>query len=154
MKRFRPPWYALVAALLVGSLVGIGSYTFFYAGGVSYFGTDSANCANCHIMQPQYDSWVKSSHAAVANCVDCHLPHSLVPKYIAKADNGWRHSWAFTFQNFHEPIQIIERNKRTLQANCIECHGELAHSLIGANEEDAPSCVRCHKTVGHGPYLR
>lgn len=151
MKKFALPWYALVAALLMGALVGVGSYTFFYAGGASYFGTDPASCANCHIMQPHYDSWVKSSHTSVATCVDCHLPHSLVPKYIAKADNGWRHAWAFTFQNFHEPIQMIDRNKRTLQANCIECHGDFVHNMVAIDPSDTPSCVRCHASVGHGP---
>ena len=42
-------------------------------------------------MNDQYDSWTKAGTTA-AVCVDCHLPHDFVPKYIAKADNGYRHS--------------------------------------------------------------
>jgi hypothetical protein len=65
-----------------------------------YFSKDPAACANCHIMNSEYDSWQKASHHTVAKCVDCHLPHDFVPKYLAKAENGMRHSYGFTFQNF------------------------------------------------------
>src|SRR5215210_2063007 len=76
----------LGVAVLLGALVGLGSFTFLYGEGISYFSTDPKACMNCHIMRPQYDSWSKSSHHAVAKCVDCHLPHTFIPKYIAKAD--------------------------------------------------------------------
>jgi len=110
-------------------------------------------CMNCHIMRPQYDSWSKGSHHAVAKCVDCHLPHEFIPKYIAKADNGYRHSKAFTLQDFHEPIQITPRNSRILQNNCVTCHGELVHPLVAGSStaRNAISCVHCHADVGHGP---
>ena len=55
--------------------LGIGTYTLFYAEGFSYLSDDPEVCVNCHIMQSQYDSWLKASHHDVANCVDCHLPH-------------------------------------------------------------------------------
>lgn len=32
-------------------------------------------CANCHIMNPEYDSWEKSGHHHTATCADCHLPY-------------------------------------------------------------------------------
>jgi hypothetical protein len=62
---------ALLVALW-GLLGGIGAYTFHYAEGFSYFSTDPRACVNCHIMNPQYDSWQNSSHHTVASCVDCH----------------------------------------------------------------------------------
>ena len=143
----------LALAVLFGVLVGVGSFTFLYGEGLSYFSTDPRACVNCHIMRPQYDSWQKSSHHTAAACVDCHLPHDFVGKYIAKADNGYRHSWAFTFQDFHEPIQITPRNARILQNNCVTCHSDFVHSLVdGAREgSNAVSCVHCHADVGHGP---
>jgi cytochrome c nitrite reductase small subunit len=134
--------------LMVGILVGVGSYTFFYADGASYFSKNPEACANCHIMQPYYDSWTKSSHQRVAGCADCHLPSSGVHQYVAKADNGFRHAWAFTFQNFDEPIQIIPRNSRILQNSCVECHGPLVHEIL--DQDNNPTCVRCHTDVGHG----
>jgi cytochrome c nitrite reductase small subunit len=143
----------LAVAVLLGAMVGLGSFTFLYGEGISYFSTDPKSCMNCHIMRPQYDSWSKSSHHAAAKCVDCHLPHTFIPKYIAKADNGYRHSKAFTLQDFHEPIQITPRNSRILQNNCVTCHSELVHPLVAGSSTatNAISCVHCHADVGHGP---
>ena len=137
---------------MFGAILGLGMYTFHVAEGLSYFSTDPKACANCHIMQSQYDSWQKSSHHGVATCVDCHLPHTLVEKYIAKAENGYHHSKGFTFQDFHEPILIKEKNSRILQHNCESCHEALVADLspgvhAGA---DGMSCVHCHAGVGHG----
>ena len=103
-------------------------------------------------MQPQYDSWQKSSHHAVAVCVDCHLPHDFLGKYIAKADNGWHHSKGFTLQDFHEPIMIKAPNARILQDNCLACHEDMVHELVvGVNgPAEEVRCVHCHVTVGHG----
>jgi len=88
---------ALVASAVgLGVLLGLGLFTFIYAEGFSYFTTDPKACANCHIMNSEYDSWVKSSHHIAATCVDCHLPHALVPKLVAKGVNGYHHSKGFT----------------------------------------------------------
>jgi cytochrome c nitrite reductase small subunit len=153
MRIDRGKLLGLAVAVLLGAMVGLGSFTFLYGEGISYFSTDPKSCMNCHIMRPQYDSWQKGSHHAVAKCVDCHLPHTFVPKYIAKADNGYRHSKAFTLQDFHEPIQITPRNARILQNNCVTCHGDLVHALVAGSStaKNAISCVHCHADVGHGP---
>lgn len=143
----------LLLSVLLGSVLGLGLFTFSYGEGLSYFSTDPRACVNCHIMNEQYDSWQKAGHHQSAKCVDCHLPHDLVGKYIAKADNGWRHSKAFTLQNFHEPIQITPRNADILQANCVRCHGQFVHELVaGARlpSRESVQCVHCHRGVGHG----
>src|SRR5262245_46726052 len=153
VKQSRPRRLLLVAAGLVGVLLGAGAFTFDYAEGTSYFSTNPAACANCHIMQPQYDSLQKASHHTVATCVDCHLPHDFVGKYMAKGHNGFWHSYYFTFQNFHEPIQITPGNERILQNNCMSCHKDMVHNLVAGSttDQDAVSCVHCHADVGHGP---
>ena len=142
----------VAVAVAVGVLAGIGSYTVIYAKGLSYLSSDPAACANCHIMQPQYDSWQKASHHAVATCGDCHLPHGFVRKYLAKALNGWHHSKGFTLQDFHEPIMIKEGNARILQENCRACHADLVHELVvGVNgPAEEVHCVHCHSSAGHG----
>ena len=124
--------------------------TFGYAEGASYLSADPAACANCHIMWPQYDSWQKASHHTVATCVDCHLPSDFVGKYVAKAENGWNHSKAFTLQDFPEPIAITPKNSDLLHRNCLRCHAALVHAQGGADDGAAPRCVRCHASVGHG----
>jgi cytochrome c nitrite reductase small subunit len=140
-------------AILLGISLGLGGYTFYYAQGLSYFSTDPAACANCHIMRDEYESWNRSSHHAVAGCVDCHLPHEFVPKYMAKASNGWHHSKGFTLQDFHEPIMIKSPNAAILQESCLKCHGDLVHEIVAGSTtaNDAVSCVHCHNNVGHGP---
>ena len=70
------PWYVrrvlvVVLACTLGVAFGIGGFTFRYAEGFSYFQTDPKACVNCHIMRPQFDAWQKSSHHAVAVCVEC-----------------------------------------------------------------------------------
>ncbi len=147
---------ALIACVLAGIPVGLAGATFWYAEGLSYFSNNPQTCTNCHIMNEQYDSWAKSGHHHVAVCNDCHLPHALVPKLIAKTRNGWNHSSAFTLQNFPEPIRIGPKNAAILQENCLRCHQDFVHSVILAETttgraEDAVSCVHCHKNVGHAP---
>jgi cytochrome c nitrite reductase small subunit len=144
---------AIALAVVLGLLLGLGLYTFSYAEGFSYFSSDPKACVNCHIMRSEYDSWQKSSHHAAARCVDCHLPHELVPKLIAKADNGYRHSKAFTFEDFHEPIMITPRNAQILQDNCLACHGQFVHQIVRGSTSgpNAVKCVHCHASVGHGP---
>ena len=79
------------------------------------------------------------------------LPDDL-RRYIAKADEGWRHSKAFTLQNFHEPIQITPHDRLIVQANCVRCHGDFVHAILGdaIDGEDAVKCVQCHRGAGHG----
>lgn len=142
----------VVVVVLVGVLSGLGAFTFGYAGGHSYFSTDPVACANCHIMQDHFDTWQKSSHHHVAVCTDCHLPHDTIRKYVAKADNGFFHSMAFTLENFHEPIQIKGRNRRITQENCIACHTETVHQMLPETDGgEMQLCIHCHAGVGHGP---
>ena len=146
------PRATVFLAVLVGVLAGLGGYTFLYAEGFSYMSSDPRACVNCHIMRSQYESWQKGSHHNVATCVDCHLPHGFVGKWLAKAENGFHHSKAFTLQDFHEPIMIKPESGRVLQASCMECHGALVHDLVMGTRGsgDEVSCVHCHASVGHG----
>jgi len=142
------PW---ILSVTLGMLLGSSLFVLSYAKGLSYFSNDPASCANCHIMQPLYDTWQRSPHAAVATCNDCHTPHEFVRKYISKARNGWNHSVAFTLQNFDEPIQIKPFNAVILEENCRTCHEDLVNQITGhyGSHDQEPDCVRCHRDVGH-----
>jgi cytochrome c nitrite reductase small subunit len=149
----------ITIAVLIGCVLGLGAFTFDYGEGLSYFSTDPRACDNCHIMNDEYNSWTKASHHGAAGCVDCHLPHEIIPKYIAKGENGYRHSKGFTFmdtpftsQHFHEPIMITPKNAEILQDNCLRCHADFVHDIVGGSTSnvDAISCVHCHRSVGHG----
>lgn len=142
----------IVLGIGIGLAVGVGLYTFVYAKGYSYMSNDPNACANCHVMQEQYDGWQKSSHHTVATCNDCHTPHNFVGKYYVKASNGFWHSYYFTFGGFHEPIQIRGGNLAVTEESCRYCHQQMVESITVSHRQediDQVSCIRCHRNVGH-----
>ena len=141
---------ALVCAMAMGILGGLGAFTFGYGDGAAYLKDDPQACANCHVMQANLDSWTKSSHGSIATCNDCHLSHDFLGKWLTKADNGFFHSLAFTTNDFHEPIQIKPRNRRVTQSACLHCHADYVnHMLPVETGGDMLLCVHCHGDVGH-----
>jgi cytochrome c nitrite reductase small subunit len=139
-----------ILATLIGLAAGVGGYTFVYARGYSYLTNDPAACANCHVMEDYYRSWLASSHRSVATCNDCHTPHNFVGKYATKASNGFWHSFAFTTGRFPEPLQITARNRRIARASCTGCHADVIEAMdTGHKDAGAAACVRCHGAVGH-----
>lgn len=152
LSRFSRTTLGCLLGIPVGLLAGLGFFTFNYAEGLSYLSSDPTACMNCHIMRSQFDSWQKGSHHGAAKCVDCHLPHDFIGKYMAKSNNGYHHSKGFTLQDFHEPIMIKPGNSHILQDNCLRCHEGMVHSLVAGATTDlrAVECVHCHRSVGHG----
>jgi cytochrome c nitrite reductase small subunit len=141
---------ATMVVLSAGVLCGVGAFTFSYGNGAAYLRDAPAACANCHVMQAPYDSWIQSSHHTVATCNDCHLSPHPVRKWVTKADNGFFHSLAFTTGDFPDPIRIKPRNRRVTQQACLNCHSELVHAVLHTGAEDeTPLCVHCHASAGH-----
>jgi cytochrome c nitrite reductase small subunit len=141
--------FVLVGAL-IGMAAGTGGFTFWYGRGASYLTNDPAACANCHIMQSQYDGWLRSSHRTAATCNDCHTPHALPSKYLTKARNGFWHSFAFTTGRFLEPIAIKTVNLDITERRCRECHATIVQMIEGlAGAREPRGCVGCHGEVGH-----
>ncbi len=78
-----PPSWQIPVLALVGLVLGIGGVIFHQSRAWSYLEDDPSACINCHIMIPQYTTWKHSSHARVATCNDCHVPHtSVLAKYF------------------------------------------------------------------------
>ncbi len=154
----------ILFSVAVGLALGVGAFTFIYAKGYSYMTNDPAACANCHIMDTHYDSWLKSSHKAVAVCNDCHTPHDFIGKYATKASNGFWHSFAFTTGAFPEPLRIKQSNREVTEEACRYCHATIVeaidpglhitgqgrtNSAADYHEQESITCTRCHDTVGH-----
>jgi cytochrome c nitrite reductase small subunit len=137
----------LAVAALVGAFAGLAGYTFVFARGASYLGNDPKACVNCHVMSEQYAGWTRSSHRSAATCNDCHAPHALVPKLLTKAENGFRHSLAFTTGWFPDAIHIAPRDRAVAEGACRSCHGEIVSSID--HGPGVTSCTRCHGSVGH-----
>ncbi|MBI2119349.1 MAG: cytochrome c nitrite reductase small subunit [Elusimicrobia bacterium] len=146
-------WRHLLPILLscsIGLGAGLSIYTFIYAKGYSYLSNNPEACANCHIMNDQYNGWIKSSHHTAATCNDCHTPHNPLGKYKTKAANGFWHSFYFTTGNFNEPIRIKAHNKEIAENNCRRCHQDIVIAMDGPHKKtDHLSCVQCHGSVGH-----
>jgi len=134
-------------AVGLGLVIGVGGFTFWYARGYSYFFNNPAYCQNCHIMRGHYNSWRAGSHRG-STCNDCHLPHDIVGKWVAKADDGFRHSAAFTLKNV-QVLRIIPRDRALLQHNCQRCHEGMAANLLIQHQGKPIVCTRCHRDVGH-----
>ena len=148
----RRPRLLVLFSAAVGVLAGVGVFTFGYAKGLSYLSPDPRACVNCHIMNEQYSAWLKSGHRHAATCVECHLPASGLAKWVAKADHGFRHSVAFTLQNFKEPIEITPHDRVLAQENCLRCHGDFVqavHTSPGPTGREL-DCMHCHAGAGHG----
>ena len=140
----------ILIGVSIGIAIGVGSFTFIYAKGSSYLTNDPKSCANCHIMNDQYDGWIKSSHRNVATCNDCHTPSGLIPKYYTKFANGFWHSYAFTTGDYKDPIQIKKRNSDVLKNACRVCHSEITHAIeTHSVQQETLDCISCHSTVGH-----
>jgi cytochrome c nitrite reductase small subunit len=144
-----PTVVGALLAIMIGVLIGASGHTFLDAHGLSYMSNDPAACVNCHVMRDHFDAWQHSSHERVAGCNDCHVPHDFLGKYFAKAEHGYRHSKAFTLQNFHEPIRITDADLKIVQNNCVRCHEAMVDQMHISPKGERAECVHCHQTVGH-----
>lgn len=146
----RPTRLALAA--VAGVIVGLALYVGRISEAASYLSDDPRACINCHIMFPEYATWQHSSHREVANCNDCHVPHTnVLAKYYFKAKDGLRHSAMFTFRLEPQVIQAIPESREVIQGNCIRCHTRVMMDVanLGHNNLDR-SCMDCHRDVPHG----
>ncbi len=125
---------------------------------------------NCHVMAPQYSTWLHGSHGRNTVCNDCHVPHdNIFMKYFFKASDGLRHSYVFTFRLEPQVIQVKSAGIAVIQENCKRCHNNLmsrtnigfvstGDAVHGADE----LCWDCHRETPHGrvnglasvPYAR
>ena len=128
----------ILLGIVIGIAVGIGAYTFAYAKGWSYLTDDPAACANCHVMQEQFDGWLKSSHRAVATCNSCHTPANFIGKYATKASNGFWHSFFFTTGGYEDNIQIKPHSREITEQACRNCHRRNCR----CHRSDAPGVER------------
>ena len=142
---------ALLFALVAGLSAGIGIFTFFYARGPSYFFDKPETCANCHVMNTVFEGWTKGGHQFIATCNDCHVPHNFLGKWYTKGENGFHHSFAFTFQKIPLVIHARENSKNIVQGNCLRCHSSMAeHAQWGDGPQGEPlPCISCHRDAGH-----
>lgn len=144
---------SVILVFVISFFFGISSYTFTYGEGYSYLLDDPKACINCHVMNDQYDSWKKSSHAMSANCNSCHSPDDFLMKYLYKAENGFMHSLKFTTGDYKKPIKIRSHNLEVTLSSCKSCHKNLIDDHLTITNKNnvlkQNTCLHCHKNVGH-----
>lgn len=159
LKKIIPPDKWLIPVVIsIAVFFGLFSFLFYISNASSYISDKPKTCVNCHIMAPQYATWMHSSHRERANCNDCHVPHNNVfNKYYFKGKDGMRHATIFTLRAEPQVIQIKKAGKNVVQQNCVRCHNDLItdaklntiHDNFHSNRTDR-TCWECHREVPHG----
>lgn len=140
--------------------------------------SDDKFCVVCHEMQPMVISYTKDIHSGIgktgikAECVDCHLPHDNLIKYVyTKARNGVVEGY---IHFFGDPDKIDwhqnrkHKEKFVFDNGCLNCHKNILQSSEASNQahkmhthytkllntDKELKCVSCHIDVGHAGELR
>ncbi len=149
---FMPAPWRIMCFLALGVLAGLGLAVGKVSRATSYLSDDPEGCVNCHVMQPQYASWQRSSHAGVATCNDCHVPHETVfDAYAFKARDGIYHSTIFTLGLEPQVIEMSSAAIPVVESNCRRCHAQTIEDVsVHAHESGERRCWDCHREVPHG----
>jgi cytochrome c nitrite reductase small subunit len=137
---------------MLGVTAGMGLFVFHISRAASYLSDAPETCMNCHVMSTQYVTWQHSSHAHVATCNDCHVPHtSLVAQYGFKAKDGLWHATVFTMRSEPQTIRLSQGAIPVVENNCRRCHAQVVADVASAaHQERDLRCWDCHREVPHG----
>lgn len=105
-------------------------------------------CRSCHVMEPQYATYVRGTHSEAAeSCNDCHLPNnSFVRHWLADAFVGTRDLVEWNLNLVPEYITATPRSRRWIAENCRRCHADLTQHVELA---EGRWCWDCHRQVQH-----
>ena len=162
----------LLAALI---LLGVG-FAVAVSSSVTLESTNQTEfCTSCHSMQWVKEEWMESEHysniyGVRAGCSDCHVPHDIGPKLVAKlraAKDVWHEirgtidsGEKFEHHRWKMANAVWDRMKATDSRECRSCHLVAAMDL---EEQDrsarkkhkkmvngsGKTCIDCHKGVAH-----
>jgi cytochrome c nitrite reductase small subunit len=146
-RKWRP-----ICFVVLGVAAGLGLAVAKVSRAASYLGDEPETCVNCHVMTTSYGTWQRSSHANVATCNDCHVPHdTMINKYAFKARDGMYHSTIFTLRLEPQVIQLSNAAVGVVQGNCMRCHDNVIGQVhIKDYEKGDQNCWDCHREVPHG----
>ena len=143
--------YSLFLAI-AAAVIALGFFV-FVTDAPAYGGSAPETCANCHVMDSQYENWYHAPHEKFTECVDCHLPHAnIVVYYLEKGRQGAKDVYAFTTGKIPTAIRASAKTKGIIQENCIRCHTATVENIVMGSGEQAFDryCWECHRNVSHG----
>ena len=137
----------IIGIIALAVVLGVGMVTTEFT---TYLGDDPTTCNNCHVMDAVYEGWYHAGHQAWANCTDCHVPHSFIPKYFMKAKSGFNHVRHFTFGTIPDPIRAKagDRQNHPGQLYPLPCGDGFRHR--GRANGRRTLLFDCHRSVAHG----
>lgn len=150
--RFLPRGWRVPGFLMLGVTAGMGLFLFDLSRAASYLSDSPETCINCHVMATQYLTWQHSSHAGVATCNDCHVPHtSPLAHYAFKAKDGLWHATVFTMRWEPQVIRLSRGAIPVVEDNCRRCHENTVENVSIADHAPGDQrCWDCHREVPHG----
>jgi len=135
---------------IAAAVIALGFFV-YVTDAPAYGGSAPETCANCHVMDSQYENWYHAPHEKFTECVDCHLPHeNIVVYYLEKGRQGAKDVYAFTTGNIPVPIRASDKTREIIQANCIHCHEGLVEDILMGNQPFDRYCWDCHRNIAHG----
>lgn len=142
----KTPFIIAIAA----AVFALGYFT-YVTDAAAYGGSAPETCANCHVMDSQYENWYHGGHENFAKCTDCHLPHdNLAVYYAEKGRQGAKDTFAFVTGRIPAAIRASEKTKEIVQSNCIHCHETTAETVVMGAQPFDRYCWDCHRNVAHG----
>jgi len=151
LKPFSPAWRA-ASFTAFGVTAGAALFVFHVSRAASYLSDRPDTCINCHVMNTAYLSWQHSSHAQIASCNDCHVPHdSLLKHYLFKVRDGLWHATVFTMRWEPQVIRLSAHAVPVVEANCRRCHADLlVDTAVARHQAGDLRCWDCHRETPHG----
>jgi cytochrome c nitrite reductase small subunit len=135
---------------MIAAILSLGYFT-IASDAAAYGGNAPETCANCHVMDSQYENWYRGGHGLSTRCTDCHLPHDNIAVYYAeKGRQGMKDTLAFISGNIPVSIRANQTTKEIIQENCIHCHEETVDTVIMGPQAFDQYCWDCHRSTAHG----
>ncbi|MBI5879130.1 MAG: NapC/NirT family cytochrome c [Chloroflexi bacterium] len=100
-------------AVVLLALGASGVFTWDYINSSYFCGT------TCHLMDPQYQTTLASSHNKVS-CVECHVGRTTIAISLTRKDEGVRETIAYVTNNYELPL--IAKETRASSESCEKCH--------------------------------
>lgn len=143
-KRSRSRIIRLLAVLMVAG-AGVALYASFGPPGLYAKSGTPEFCAQCHVMEAQYEAWFHNGGHRRLKCIDCHLPNDHLARHMAwKGIEGMWDAFIFYSGRVPDDIRLSSSGAMIVQENCRRCHEE----TVARVREDR-SCWQCHRRLSH-----
>lgn len=134
-----------ISGVVVLVLAAVGLYVSFGTPGLFAKSGTPEFCAQCHVMETQYENWFHNGGHRRLKCIDCHLPNDNMARHLTyKGYDGMWDAFVFYSGRVPETITLSAHGAALLQENCRRCHEETVAKI---NEDR--NCWQCHRRLSH-----